>query len=57
MVCSGHICTVKLHYKDHHLVCGKMVFIVGWSYYWVKMKKESMKRNFKKMVVLIVEWS
>jgi len=31
-----------------------MVFIVGWSYFLVKLKKKSMKL---KMVVLIVEWS
>jgi len=29
---------------------------VGWSYYWVKIKKEIMKW-YLKMVVLIVEWS
>ena len=34
----------------------KKVFIVGWLYYWVKIKKKSMKWDFK-MVVLIVEWS
>jgi len=31
-----------------------MVFILGWSYYWVKIKKKLMKWDFK-MVVLIVE--
>ena len=44
--------TVKLCYKDHHLVWGKMVFIVGRSYYWIKIKKNSMKWVFI-MVVLI----
>jgi len=39
-----------------YLIRGKIVFIVGWSYYWVKIKKKSMKSDFK-MVVLIVEWS
>jgi len=32
-----------------------MVFIVGWSYFLVKLKKKSMKLDLK-MVVLIVEW-
>ena len=50
------VSSVKLLFWGHHLVWGKLVFIVGWSYYWVKIKKKSMKRDFKK-VVLIVEWS
>jgi len=29
---------------------------MGWSYYWVKIMKKSMKSDFK-MVVLIAEWS
>jgi len=33
-----------------------MVFIVGWSYYRDKIKKKSMKWDFK-IVVLLVEWS
>jgi len=33
-----------------------VVFIVGWSYYWVKIKKKSLTWDFK-MVVFIVGWS
>jgi len=33
-----------------------MVFILGWSDYLVRIKKKSLKWEFK-MVVLIVEWS
>jgi len=33
-----------------------VVFIVGWSYFWFKTKKKSMKWDMR-MVVFIVRWS
>ena len=32
----------------------KSVFIVGWSYYWVKIKMKSMKCDFNMLVLILV---